>query len=88
MQFIVVWRGEYLRVVVEQESLHDQDMNLLLVTGDIGGGVGHGDTVGAGKLDGVLHPTLDGVGHGLHIQGCDHWGVPGKERRKGWNGGK
>lgn len=60
-----------LRVVVEQEALHDQDVGLLIRVGHVGFGR-QSDAVGTGELHWVLHPAFYCVGHGLHIDGCDH----------------
>lgn len=46
-------------------------MGLLIGVGHVGHR-GQSDTVGTCKLHRVLHPAFYGVGHGLHIQSCDH----------------
>lgn len=61
-----------LRVVVEQEALHNQDVDLLVGVGQIGGRRQR-DTVRSGKLHRVLNPPFYRVGHGLHIQRRDNY---------------
>lgn len=61
-----------LRVVVEQEALHNQDVDLLVGVGQIGGRRQR-DTVRSGKLHRVLNPAFYRVGHGLHIQRRDNY---------------
>lgn len=63
-----------LRVVIEQEALNDQDVGLLIGISHIGG-KRHSNTMRASKLHWVLNPALYCVGHGLHVQSCDHCGT-------------
>lgn len=69
-----------LQVVVEQEAFHDQDVGLLVRVGHVGCR-GQSDTVGPGKLHWVLNPAFNCVGHGLHIQSCDHCRARFTERK-------
>lgn len=63
-----------LQVVKEQETFHNQNVGLLFRVGHISHR-GQADTMGTGKLDWVLNPGSNGVGHGLHVQRCDHCGA-------------
>lgn len=56
-----------LLVVIDEEALHDENMDGLAV-----GVRGQADAVGAGELDRVLLPALHGADHGLHVQSGDH----------------
>lgn len=64
---------DVLQVVVQQKALHNQDVDLLIGLGHVRGRR-ESDAVGASKLYGVLDPASYRVGHGLHVQSCDHCG--------------
>lgn len=60
-----------LRVVIQQEALHNQDVDLLVGVGHIRGS-GQSDAMGTGEFHWVFNPAFYCAGHGLHIQSCDH----------------
>lgn len=63
-----------LRVVIEQEAFHDQDVRPLVAVAHISCGC-EINTMGTGKLHWVLNPALNSVGHCLHVQSRDHCGA-------------
>lgn len=68
----VRWQDDTL-VVVDEKTLHDENMDALLLPVGILGFRWQADSMWAGKLDWVLLPAFYSVDHGLHVQGGDHW---------------
>lgn len=69
---------DVLQVVVEQKALHYQDVDLLIGLVHVRGRR-QSDAVGASELYRVLDPASYRVGHGLHVQSCDHCGQQVRE---------
>lgn len=63
---------EFLLVVVDEEALHDENVDPIVLRIALVSLRRQADAVRAGELDGVLLPALDSVDHGLHVQGSDH----------------
>lgn len=76
-----------LLVIVDQKTLHDEDMDPFLLQVSLISLRRQADAVGAGELDRVLLPSSHGVDHRLHVQGVDHWYRTGenRERRPGFS---
>lgn len=60
-----------LLIVKKQEAFHDQDVRVLLRVAHISCRC-EINAMGTGKLDRVLDPAFNRVGHCLHVQSCDH----------------
>lgn len=71
------WQGDLL-VVVDEETLHNENMVPLLLWVNLVSFWWQADAMGAGKLDWILLPASHGVDHRLHVYGGDHW-----QRRRG-----
>lgn len=69
-----------LLVIVDEKALHNEDMDAFLLRVSLIILGRQADAMGAGELDRVLLPSSHRVGHGLHVQGVDHW--CGTERRR------
>lgn len=70
-----------LRVVIEQEAFHNQDVCVPVGVARISCR-GEINAMGTGELHRVLHPALNRVGHCLHVQGCDHCGARAQSNNK------
>lgn len=59
----------FLLVVVDEEALHDENVEPIVVLISLWR---QADAVGTGELDWVLLPAFDSADHGFHVQGSDH----------------
>lgn len=74
------WQDDLL-IVVDEEALHDENVDSFLLWVGFVCFRWQADAVRAGKLDWVLLPAFHSVDHSLHVQGSDHWYRTGGEER-------
>lgn len=75
-------RWDDILVIVDEKTLHDEDVDSFLLHIGLTRLRWQADAVGAGELDRVLLPSSHRVDHRLHVQGIDHWDRTGEKREK------